>query len=123
MAYASYLNVQSGFRTLDNDERPKCNALLDEAEVIIDAYAPDAEIEAKILVSCRMVRRALGDGGDAITFPTGTTQGSVSALGYTQSFTVSNGSVGELYLSKVDRKLLKIADRIGSSNPFREMTE
>lgn len=116
--YATVQDVQSGFRTLTTDEQTVCNALLDEACVIIDAYNFDAPYEAKKVVSCRMVRRAIGS-GQADAFPLGATQGTVSALGYSQSFTV-DGSTGELYLAKLEKKLLGVGNKIGSHSPLED---
>lgn len=120
MAYATVEKLQLGFRTLTSDEKATAEALLDEAAVIIDAHNYYANIEAKELVSCRMVRRSMGDGEGAL-FPIGTTQGSMSAGGYTQSFTMgNNGTSGELYISKLEKKMLGLGDRIGSHSPLEE---
>lgn len=115
MAYATVTEVEAGFRTLTSDERFVCEQLLEEAAVIIDAYNKDAGDSAKEVVSCRMVRRALGDGMSSV--PMGASQGSVSALGYSQSWTMTGGSSGELYLGKIEKKLLGVGDRIGSYSP------
>lgn len=119
MAYATYQDVEAGFRTLTSDEIPVCNALLDEAAIIIDAYNVNASADAKKVVSCHMVRRVIGTGTD--TAPMGATQGSMSALGYSQSWTLSSGSTGELYISKVDKKLLGVSNYIGSYSPIEEL--
>lgn len=121
MAYATYEDVQKGFRQLDSDEQDKATALLDEAAVIIDAYASSrATDDAKKVVSVRLVRRALGDdGGQGI--PIGASQGTVSAMGYSQSFTFGSGSSGELYLSKLDKKLLGVSGSIGSHSPLEDL--
>ena len=50
----------------------------------------------------------------------GATQGSMSALGYSQSWTIGAGSVGELYLGKLEKKLLGACNRIGSYSPVQE---
>lgn len=123
-AYATSYDVENGFRSLSEDEAIRCEALLEEAAIIIDAYNQGAGEKAKRLVSCRMVRRQLGagDGGD-IQFPMGSTQGSMSAMGYSQSWTMGSGSVGELYLSKLDKKLLGVGNRIGSHSPLEDMTD
>ena len=72
-----------------------------------------------------MVRRQLdagpGAAQNAVTFPTGASQGSASALGYSQTWTMSGGSVGELYLSKLEKKLLGVGDRIGARSPLEGM--
>lgn len=119
MSYATVEDVEAGFRTLSEDEKPKCSALLDEAALIIDSYNKDAQEDAKRVVSCRMVRRQLYDGdAGGVTYPMGATQGTASALGYSQSWTMGGGSSGELYLSKLEKKLLGVGDRIGSRSPL-----
>lgn len=118
MAYASVEDVQSRMtRTLSEDEQSVCGKLLDDAAVLIDAFAANADSEKKLVVSCRMVMRALGDGSDD-GVPMGATQASQSALGYSQSWTFSAGSTGELYLSKLEKQLLGLGNRIGVNNPL-----
>lgn len=117
--YATVTNVESGFRTLTTDERAQAEALLEEAAIIIDSYNFDADYSNKKLVSCRMVRRAIGS-GQADAFPLGATQGTVSALGYSQSFTMG-GSTGELYLAKMEKKLLGVGAKIGSHSPLEAL--
>lgn len=123
MTYAEVFDVEAGFRALSKDERTRCAALLSEAAIIIDAYNPDAGEDAKRLVSCRMVRRQLGEdgSGDAVTFPMGATQGTATALGYSQSWTMSGGSTGELYLSKLEKKLLGVGSRLGAHSPLEDL--
>jgi len=120
MAYATITDVLNRMtRSMSADEQNVCSKLLDDAAVIIDAYNADASAEAKQLVSCRMVIRAIGDGTDA-GIPMGATQGSMSALGYSQSWTIgASGSAGELYLGKLEKKLLGTGDRIGSYSPIQ----
>ena len=117
MAYATVNDVQGRMtRTMSEDEQGVCSKLLDDAAVIIDAYNADATSDAKNLVSCRMVIRALGDGSD-IGIPMGATQGSASALGYSQSWTIGAGSAGELYIGKLEKKILGVGNLIGSYSP------
>jgi len=123
MAYATATDVQARLtRTMSADEQNVCNALLQDAADMIDAVKPTAEIALKKLASIRMVIRAIGD-GSASTIPIGATQGSMSALGYSQSWTVGSGSVGELYISKAERTLLGIGNAIGSYSPLQELAE
>ncbi|MBQ6221634.1 MAG: hypothetical protein IJJ44_03380 [Solobacterium sp.] len=117
MAYATVEDVEKGFRELDADEEEKCEALLDEADVLIDAVASSASLDAKKVVECRIVRRALGDGSGS-SVPMGSTQGSVSALGYSQSWTLSGGATGELYIGKTERQILGLSNRIGVTDPY-----
>lgn len=122
MAYATVDDVQARMlRTLSEDERTVCTALLDDAAVRIDAAAADAADEAKKVVSCRMVVRALGD-GQSNGIPLGATQGSMAGLGYSQSWTIgSGGSMGELYLGREDRRLLGLGNAIGSRSPIENV--
>lgn len=121
MAYASISDVQARMEHLMTpDEQALCGTLLDDAAVIIDAYNYDAPFDAKQVVSCRMVIRAIGT-GEQVT-PIGATQGSMSALGYTQSWTIgASGSTGELYLAKLDKKLLGLGEKVGSYSPTQEL--
>lgn len=121
MAYATIEEVQAHMiRQMSSDEQSVCGALLDDAAIIIDAYNENADLTVKNLVSVRMVQRAIGDGTDA-GIPMGATQGSMSALGYSQSWTISAGSAGELYLNKLEKKLLGVGNRIGSYSPTQEL--
>lgn len=117
MAYATVADVQARMtNTMSENQQAICSNLLDDAAVIIDAYNANAETANKKLVSVRMVIRAM-DSEEGI--PIGATQGSMSALGYSQSWTTGQGSsVGELYLAKLDKKLLGVGDLIGASNPL-----
>jgi len=119
MAYATVADVQARMtREMSEDEQAVCSTLLDDAAVIIDSYNVNAPADAKMVVSCRMVVRAMGDGDDGVGVPAGATQGSMSAMGYSQSWTISSGgSVGELYIAKLEKKLLGTGDKIGSYSP------
>lgn len=120
MAYATVADVQARMtRTMTTDEQTVCATLLDDAGVLIDAYKATADENAKKVVSCRMVLRAIGNDVD---IPMGATQGSMSGLGYSQSWTIgTGGSVGELYLSKTDKQLLGGGNQIGSYSPIEDM--
>ena len=122
MAYATVNDVQARMaRTMNDEEQAVCLTLLDDAAVLIDAYNANASADAKLIVSCRIVIRAIGDGAD-LSVPMGASQGSMSALGYSQSWTIgSGGSVGEIYLSKTEKKLLGCGDSIGSYSPTEEL--
>lgn len=121
MAYATYQDVQARMtRTLSETEQSVCTTLLDDAAVMIDSYHSDAEYDVKALVSCRMVIRALGTGDSDV--PIGATQGSMSGLGYSQSWTVSSGgSTGQLYIESKEFQLLGVRNKIGSYSPVQEL--
>lgn len=120
MAYATVADIRA--RTTDTipaSEEGVIMAQLDDAAVIIDAFNNDADAEAKRVVSCRMVLRLLNSAGD---IPMGATQGSMSGLGFAQSWTIGSGASGELYLSKLDKQTLGGGNRIGSYSPVQELT-
>ena len=117
MAYATVEQVADGFRALTAEEKSVCTALLEEAAIIIDAYNADAPADVKMVVTCRIIRRAIGAGEASV--PIGATQGTMTAGPYSQSWTMSGGSTGELYLSRLDKTLLGVGNRIGYTNPFQ----
>ena len=119
MAYATIADIRA--RTTDTITpamESVINAQLDDAAVIIDSYNKDASEDAKKVVSCRMIIRTLNIDG---SIPMGATQGSMSGLGYSQSWTLNNGSNGELYLSKLDKQTLGGGNRIGSYSPVEAL--
>ena len=121
MAYATVSDIEARIgRTLNQQETTQCQSLLDEAAVIIDSYNAAATTDSKKTVSIRMVSRAVGCDIDVV--PTGATQGSMSALGYTQSWTMgSGGTAGELYIGRTEKKLLGLAGAVGSYSPTQEL--
>lgn len=121
MAYATIEDVTAGMmRDVSEDETKVLTQLLDEVAVLIDAYNSKASVDAKKLVSVRVVRRQIGD-GEGSGVPIGATQGTVSALGYSQTWTLSSGSAGEAYLSKIDKALLGKDNAIGSRSPVEDL--
>jgi len=121
MAYATVTDVQERMtNTLTDEQERVCVALLDDAAALIDATNTKATDAQKKTVSCSMVIRTLGSSAN-VGIPLGATQGSASALGYSQSWTIGNGASGELYLSKTEKKILGLANRIGSYSPVEEV--
>lgn len=122
MSYAMIEDVEKRCRrSLSEKEKEACETLLEDAAVIVDSYNLNAREEAKKLVSCNMVIRVLGD-GENVQMPIGSTQGTVSALGYSQTFTMGNGGIGELYLTKLDKKILGAGQKIGFVSPWTSET-
>jgi len=122
MAYATVNDVQNRtLREFSNSELELCRKLLDDAAVIIDIFAARANEDAKKVVSCRMVLRVLGDGEDT-GVPVGANQGTQSALGYSQTWSFpATGSSGELYISKLEKQMLRSGNRIGSRSPVEDL--
>lgn len=122
MSYATTSDVQRRMtRSMSEEEQNVCAMMLEDAALMIDAYNSSVPKEVKALVSCRMVVRAMGDSSSAAGIPIGASQGSMSALGYSQSWTMGSGSTGELYISKAEKKLLGSGDSIGSYSPVQEL--
>lgn len=121
MAYATVSDVQARMSTtMDSSQQTICTNLLDDASVIIDNFNSNASLDNKKLVSIRMVIRAIGSDPD---IPVGSTQGSMSAMGYSQSWTMgSNTAVGELYLNKLEKELLGRGNSIGCRSVLEFMT-
>lgn len=122
MTYATVNDIEARLtRDLSTDEQAVCETLLEDAAVLINAYNRSPELEAAKVVSCRMVIRAIGDGGGN-GFPVGAQSGSMSALGYSQSWSVpSAGANGELYLSKTEKTMLGVGNRIGAYSPVEDI--
>ena len=120
-AYAQVSDIEKRLgRTFDTTETNICDSLLDEAGAIIDSYNSSASLDAKKTVSIRVVSRAIGS--DDVGVPIGATQGSMSALGYSQSWTQgTGGSTGEVYLGKAEKKLLGVGELIGSYSPVQDL--
>lgn len=120
-AYASVEDVQNRLtRALTENEQTVCINLLEDAGLLIDSYKSTAAADAKKLVSCRMVIRALGSVD--MDVPVGATQASMGALGYNQSWTIgAGGGAGELYLSRVDKQLLGGGNSIGARSPLEDL--
>ena len=120
--YATVADVQARMtRAMSADEQAQCATMLEDAAVIIDAYNAKASADAKKIVSCRMVIRAMGD-GESGGIPMGASHGSMTALGYTQSWTMgAGGATGEMYLGRLEKKLLGAGNSIGSYSPVGEL--
>lgn len=124
MAYATIEDIEKGYKDLDADERVRAEELLDRAAVIIDSLAAKGvSDDAKKLVSCSMVTRAIASLSGSDGIPIGVSQGTQTGLGYTSSYTFGAGSSGELYLTKMDKRLLHCGNRIGSRSPVEDLTE
>lgn len=124
MAYATVEDVQARINfEMTEEQEALCTTLLDDAATLIDSCNSNASADVKKVVSCRIVIRSIPNPSDSslASIPIGATQGSMSALGYSQSWTLGAGSVGELYLSKTDKHLLGVGNSIGSYSPIQEL--
>ena len=123
MSYATVEDVQDRMiKEMSGPQQDVCKTLLEDAAVLIDAFNTGATDAQKKTVSCSMVIRAIGTANE-VGVPMGATQGSSSALGYSQSWTIGNGATGELYLTRNEKKMLGVGNRIGSHSPLEEVSE
>lgn len=120
-AYATVEDVQARMsHQMDAAQTAVCQSMLEDAGVVIDAFNSEASVDVKKVVTCKMIVRSIGDGGSS-GVPVGATQGSMAGLGYSQSWTFGSGSVGELYLSKIEKQLLGVGNKIGSRSPLENL--
>lgn len=115
MAYAEVKDLVAGWRPLTPDEASRAATLLGRAAVEIDRVAPvpegptAQELQERLIVSCRMVQRAMAAGvGPAVT------QESQTRGPFSGQVTYANPT-GDVYLTKADRALLGVGgQRAGS---------
>ena len=109
MAYADVSDLEARWRTLDESEQARAEALLNDASAMLAASVTvdDAdEQQAALLkiVTCNMVQRSMSTGGDMY----GVTQQSMTAVGFTQQFSYANPT-GDLYITKAEKRMLGIS--------------
>lgn len=106
--YAIVADLEARWRTLSSAEKTRAEVLLDDAAVRLDALCPpsnpptEAELSARLIVSCEMVKRAMAAGDTGGVGVTSVQQG---AGPYQQTTQFANPS-GDLYLTKADKALL-----------------
>ena len=120
--YATVADVQARMiNQMTERQQTVCSSLLEGAARIIDAFNVNASADSKNEVSVRMVQRAIAS-STISDIPIGSTQGSMSAMGYSQSWTMgTNASVGQLYLDRTDKRLLGGGSKVGSYSPVEEL--
>ena len=113
-AFATTAQYRAKYETDLNDEKLG-EWLADASDVMaaamdkagVDYSHPSEEFAKRLLRVCRdMVHRAIGDGSDsALAVPFGSTQASMSAGGYSMSFTNGN-PYGDLYIKAAEKEQL-----------------
>ena len=106
MVYATAVDLAARWRPLTSAEQSRATTLLEDAAVRIDMCAPptlplaDAQLAARKIVSCEMVKRARASGAGP-----GVSQISETRGPFTGQVTYANPA-GDLYLTKADKRLL-----------------
>lgn len=120
--YAEVTDLESRWRTLTPDESARAAVLLADAAVRIDASCPpsdpptDQELNARMIVSCEMVKRAMASSAGGVS-GVGVTSIQQGAGPYQETVQFSNPT-GDLYLSKSDRKLLGCGAQVAFTVPM-----
>lgn len=125
MAFASVADLELRFRKLAADEKDRASALLEDAEVILQAELkragkevdPEDESQAAALksVCCHMAKRALANSGQADISQVSHTVGP-----FASSVSYANPSA-DIYLTDQERRTLGIPkhrQRIGFIGPW-----
>lgn len=111
MSYATPADLAARWRPLTPDEQTKATVLLEDASVMIDGRCPPppiggpliADLPARKIVSCRMVKRAMLAAADAPSVDSS----SMAAGPFSQTLHYVTPSA-DLYLSKEDLRLLGV---------------
>lgn len=104
--YATVEDLEARWRTLTADERDRAAVLLEDAAVRLDATCPIGDdhsaqdLNARKIVSCEMVKRAMAVAGGI-----GVTSVQTGAGPYQETTQFANPT-GDLYLTKADKRLL-----------------
>ena len=119
MAFADVFDIESRWRDLSEDEQARASVLLDDASAMLSAQvdvdeADEEQMKLLGIVCCSMVIRAMSAteadsfGADSMTMTAGP---------YSQSWSYNNPT-GDMYLTKLEKKLLGITSSyIGSIQP------
>lgn len=123
MAYATVADLKARWRTLTSDEQSRAAVLLGDAAVRLDVLCPPSdaptenELDARKIVSCEMVKRAMATPGG--TDGVGVASSQSGAGPFQQTLQFSNPS-GDLYVTKSDRALLGCGNQVAFTFPMVE---
>lgn len=115
MAYAEVADLEDRWRTLTPDEKSRAGVLLGDAAVRLDALCPPSvpptsqELEARRIVSCEMVKRAMSTPGGVAGIGVTSHQAGAGPFQETQQFA---NPTGDLYVTKSDRALLGCGNQL-----------
>lgn len=118
MAYASTADIEARWRELTPEESARANALLEDASAILDALVNvtgDVD-QSRMLeqVCCNMAIRAMSTSADLF----GASSATMTAGVYSQSVSYASPT-GDMYLTKLEKKLLGITSGYIGSIPVK----
>lgn len=123
MAYATVADLEDRWRTLTSDEQSRAGVLLGDAAVRLDVLCPPsapptaAELAARMIVSCEMVKRAMATPGGVAGIGVTSVQAGAGPFQETQQFA---NPTGDLYLTKADKSLLGCGSQVAYTFPMVE---
>lgn len=119
MVYATVQDVEDRWRPLSAADAARAAVLLEDAAVEIDSACPPTDpltdAEARLIVSCRMVKRAMATPGGVDGVGVESVQAGAGPFQQTQRFVNPSG---DLYLTKADRRLLGCGDQVAFTVPM-----
>lgn len=122
MSYAEVADLEARWRSLSPEESGRATVLLADAAVRIDVACPpgdepltEAQEEARMIVSCEMVKRAMSASEGMF----GVTSYSDNTGPFQEQRTFAN-PMGDLYLTKGDKALLGCGGQVAFSVPMHE---
>lgn len=123
MAYATVADLEDRWRTLTSDEQSRAEVLLGDAAVRLDVLCPPsvpptaAELAARMIVSCEMVKRAMATPGGVAGIGVTSVQAGAGPFQEAQQF---SNPTGDLYVTKADRALLGCGNQVAYTFPMVE---
>lgn len=123
MAYADVTDLEDRWRTLSEPEKARAEALLGDAAVRLDVLCPPSvpptasQLEARKIVSCEMVKRAMATPGGLSGMGVTSVQAGAGPFQETQQF---SNPTGDLYVTKGDRALLGCGGQVAYTFPMVE---
>lgn len=121
MSYATVADLAERWRPISTDEESLAETLLGDAALRIDRACPlpedpaEDDLRARLIVSCEMVKRAMVMPDNLL----GVTSYSDGTGPFQEQRTYGN-PMGNLYLTREDRKLLGCGGQLIGTIPFRE---
>lgn len=123
MAYADVTDLEDRWRPLSEPEQARAEVLLGDAAVRLDVSCPPSdpptatELEARRIVSCEMVKRAMATPGGIAGMGVTSVQAGAGPFQETQQF---SNPTGDLYMTKGDRALLGCGGQVAFTQPMVE---
>lgn len=123
MAYAEVVDLEDRWRTLSSPDQERASVLLGDAAVRLDALCPPStpptqqELDARLIVSCEMVKRAMATPGGVDGIGVNSVQAGAGPFQQTQQF---SNPTGDLYLTKADRALLGCGQQVAFTVPMTD---